>query len=267
MDLAGTWELTKTTEVRVDYEKGRLETARAFAYPTDDILGWTARHLQQPAAKYRCHANNAAEGVAVYGNLANNTSAFVYAPALNSGTVLDLAGTVHTTGAQGPHLDDADDRTIPYVGNMSSPRSPCLARKESTTEYLLRLGSGIRLSGSGSDFRHCRADNKPTADGETIIPPSIFVTSTCGQFFMLRIAVNQTLQNRDSYIWSRGLNSAYIDLNKNLPSGAPNPAILQPYSEGPLNLQTDHVMTRENLRAALAYVLDAHQWGKFTFTR
>ena len=264
MDLAGTWELTKTTEVRVDYEKGRLETARAFAYPTDDILGWdgktTFSSLQQNTGAI---ANNAAEGVAVYGNLANNTSAFVYAPALNSGTVLDLAGTVHTTGAQGLTSTTRTIGTIPYVGNNVFAALPLFGTEG------VNYGNIYSASEAGSGFRDpartfgtAVTDNKPTAT-VNYYTSSIFVTQHVDNFYA-EIAVNQTLQNRDSYIWSRGLNSAYIDLNKNLPSGAPNPEFLQPYSEGPLNLQTD-MYDEENLRAALAYVLDAHQWGKFTF--
>jgi outer membrane receptor protein involved in Fe transport len=263
MDLAGKWELTKTTELRVDYEKGRFETARAFAFPADQILGWdgvtTFNSLQQNTGAI---ANNAAKGVAVYGNLANNTSAFIYAPALSTSTVLDLAGTVHTTATQGLTASTRTIGGIPYVGNNNFSALPLFGSEGVSYPSIYSAAeAGSHFVDPSRTFGTAVIDNKPTAS-VSYYTSSIFLTQHLGNLFA-ELAANQTLQSRDSFIWSRGLNNAYIDLNANKIDGTPNPEFLQPYSEGPLNRQVD-MYDEENLRAAVAYILDAQKLGKYT---
>jgi hypothetical protein len=61
-----------------------------------------------------------------------------------------------------------------------------------------------------------------------------------------------------------GLRTAFIDINKTLPNGAPNPHFLDPYS------QVDMARNRRNmdnygLKASLAYVKNLGKWGDYTF--
>lgn len=56
----------------------------------------------------------------------------------------------------------------------------------------------------------------------------------------------------------------YIDINKSLPDGTPNPYFLVPYSESQARLK-QQVIDNHGVRTNIAYLKDLGRWGNYTF--
>lgn len=69
--------------------------------------------------------------------------------------------------------------------------------------------------------------------------------------------INQSAANR--------LRWAYIDINKNLPDGTPNPHFLEPYSDDVTIAFRRYSVENAGLRPGVNYSLNAGKWGKYVF--
>jgi hypothetical protein len=61
-----------------------------------------------------------------------------------------------------------------------------------------------------------------------------------------------------------GFRDTYIDLNKNLPDGSPNPHFLDPYGQGQERIREQWI-DNGALRANLNWIKDLGRWGSYTF--
>jgi outer membrane receptor protein involved in Fe transport len=83
-------------------------------------------------------------------------------------------------------------------------------------------------------------------------------------FLQAGIDMNQTTQETHT-LEARGATQVYIDINRVLPNGAPNPHFLEPYTDGNIRKgvgRKDGV----GYRVAAAYVKDAGKWGHYSTT-
>lgn len=61
-----------------------------------------------------------------------------------------------------------------------------------------------------------------------------------------------------------GFRDTFLDLNRNLPNGQPNPHFLDPYGQAQERIRHRWI-DNAGLRASLNYIFDAHKWGVYTF--
>lgn len=61
-----------------------------------------------------------------------------------------------------------------------------------------------------------------------------------------------------------GLRTGFIDINKLLPNGQPNPHFLDPYSQVDM-VYNNRVLDNRGLKASLGYIKDLGKWGHYTF--
>lgn len=88
-----------------------------------------------------------------------------------------------------------------------------------------------------------------------------------GERLYLNIAgdVNQNRQRIINQGSANRMRWAYIDINKNLPDGTPNPKFLEPYSDDVNIAFRRYTVQNAGIRPSLNYSLDAGKWGSYTF--
>jgi outer membrane receptor protein involved in Fe transport len=93
---------------------------------------------------------------------------------------------------------------------------------------------------------------------------ALYVNHAIGRSLFIEGAfdANESYRNAE-YTMSNGLSNTLIDINRNLPNGAPNPNFLVPYSEGGRARQVRHY-TFFNARGAVAWIKDT-RFGEFKF--
>jgi hypothetical protein len=83
-------------------------------------------------------------------------------------------------------------------------------------------------------------------------------------FFEFQADANQTDINVIAPPTVLDMRNLYIDVNRNLPDGTPNPHFLDAYGQAPIERGISRI-EHSGVRAALAYTKDLGKWGDYTF--
>ncbi|MBI5770239.1 MAG: hypothetical protein HZA93_20855 [Verrucomicrobia bacterium] len=255
--LAATFNVTPTTQLRVQGEVNDVRRNNPFTTFTDRFTGWdgvTVLNALVPTTGLPSDAS--ARGYSQWGNA--TTPFFVYAPAFNG--PLDLSRTAQTLGGNA-------NTSVSVGGALVVGPTANIAGNPFNEALNLPPGRFDRAT-AGSRFRFPDRTFAVSSNNPSFVQParsfSAFLSQRFGERLFASLDHNYSRERRTTeYINSRGLPQVYIDINRNLPDGTPNPEFLQPYSQG-YRLRIRVGAQSESTRAALAYVLKNTRWGDFS---
>lgn len=106
-------------------------------------------------------------------------------------------------------------------------------------------------------------------DGPTLVERfrdlQLTITQRVGQSLFFELAGDTNRSKFDGFgLENRGLAQVFLDVNRVLPNGAPNPNFLKPFADAQL-IRNNFVFEYEALRGAAAYVAPETRFGKFSF--
>lgn len=255
MSLTGTLRLGRATEVRLEGEYG--ESSRTSGYTTigDNFAGWNGvTTFTGPLAATPANAN--ALGVA-----RNATPGYyVYAPGSGFDGVMNYQNSAITLGA-------AANAQVPIVGKLYVGGTP----NANGTDILNSIGlpaNRFDNAIAGSKFRLPSREFTQSFDSpgfwQRFQDAALYVNHAIGSALFLEAAFDANDSHRYAeYTMTNGLINTLIDINRNLPNGAPNPNFLEPYSEAGREKQERHDTTY-NARVAVAWLKDT-RIGEFKF--
>lgn len=259
--LAGTWNITPTTQLRLEGETGLIERNTPGFGQNDHFLGWDGTTVfAGSAATLPSDAN--ARGV---GRLGSTTSPyFVFAPAFDSNQVINLANTANTFGGNqtaqttiggipvvGTGMDVTNSPTLPYDAVVGLPASRFNLAMRGSKFVLPRYDSFV--GGTNLPTFH-----QPFQDG------TISLTQRVGKLYLEAAGFYGKDDRRNHYIAGNAFYNAYIDINQTMPSGTPNPKFLEPFGVQPYTGYSYSSRSRA-VRGSAAYLLDQTRWGDYSF--
>jgi hypothetical protein len=253
--IAGKVRLLPKTEFRFEAERGFTHQNTPYHTYYDGVLGWDGTTVY--ATRQGTPAGAAAAGVTSYGNLGSNVNAFIFSPVQNTNSIIDVMGTGRTTGVTGSSKLGG----LSYVGNNNFDLTPVTEGFDLPgNRYNLALAnSKLHLPGPSDRYG---LTNIPLNNRDYRIA-SVYLTHQWGNLY-LEMASNYSFNERLAYqhvYAGTGIN-LYLDINRTLPDGKPNPMFLEPYTEGRLQRRHDDWRGR-NHRLSAAYVMDNTRFGSY----
>ena len=244
------------TQIRVNAERGHFERNVALATDGDRISGWdgvTTFSGTQPVATLPGNAN--ALGITRLGSTAAAYPVYIAGSGLSNwaNTAATLGGNANGAVPVGGQLvigSGANYAGGPILDTLNLP------------------GNAFALATGGSQFRvPGRSFTPGTTDRPDFVQRYSNYTATAdqqvGEHVFLNLAANYTKGEKTTdYTTVRGLNDVYIDINKNLPSGAANPNYLVPYDESVRYLNLTN-FSAHGYRGSAAFVFNHTGWGDF----
>jgi outer membrane receptor protein involved in Fe transport len=257
LHIAGKVRLGQRTEIRAEVERGFMDQNTPYHTYLDGILGWDGSTVYDTRRATQ-FADATARGVTSYGNLANNVNTFIYSPMQNQDSIIDVMGSGRTTGVGSTRIGG-----MSFLGNNNFNLAPVIEDPFlPANRYALAVAnSKFRVPGERDRFG---LTNDPLNTRDYRIG-SIFITHQIGNFY-LEMASNHSFNERLAmqHVYAgTGINE-YIDINRTLANGAPNPMFLEPYTEGRLQRRHDDWRGR-NHRLSGAYVMDNTRFGSYSF--
>ncbi len=256
--LAGSAHLTfqpwEKTRFQAIVEKGKVRNNFALTTLGDRLAGWdgTTTYSAPLAA---APANST-------GTVRNGSSTapyYVFSPGLLGDAVVNWANSAATqSGGQNTGTPIGGAQIV--GASINNDQNPILDTNGLPANFLSRAISGSNFKLPGREFA-------PTYDGDGYVNnymnAIVSVDQQVGRHVFLAASGNFSSGYRETnYIIVRGLNNVYIDINRNLPTGAANPNFLQPYLESTRDFDTVDNWAN-NYRASAAFVFDNTRWGDF----
>jgi outer membrane receptor protein involved in Fe transport len=256
--VAGLWRILRNTELSFEAEIGNIERNNPITSLHDRLTGWDGVTTFS-APLVTLPTNAGALGIERIGS--STAPYFLFAPGLGMTSIGNFANTARTiAGGQA---------TGTLVGGRSivggSPNLSGQQFNEAANAPADRFDLAVR----GSKFvvpprSFAISINTPTMK-QHYATYSTFLRHRIGEHLHTELAGNAAKERRETqYITFRSLRDVYIDINRNLPNGQPNPFFLEPYSDGQ-RTRTFFNSETYNLRAAAAYTLEKTRWGNYTF--
>jgi outer membrane receptor protein involved in Fe transport len=261
--LAGTWQITRNTELMIEGEVGRIERNNPPTFLADQFTGWNGTLTFDNLVTNATVPSNAilnAAGVSRYGN--DTAPTWIFAPDLPMTTVENYSNTMRTVGggASGAGVGGVPlPAGAPSVNYSSRP----IQRRINAPAWQFDAAT------NGSAFRVPRESFALS----TLTPTfrqnyqaySSFVRHRIGDRLFTEVAGNVSSESRRTqYINARSLNDVIIDINRRLPNGQTNPMFLQPFGQGQRS-RGQFGNKYRSARFAAAYQLDRTRFGDFTF--
>ncbi|WP_414662236.1 TonB-dependent siderophore receptor [Horticoccus sp. 23ND18S-11] len=253
--LTGSMRLGAATEIRLEGEYGENSRMSGFSNVNDSFAGWDGTSTFD-APLTATPTNNNARGVT------RNAAAgyFVYAPASGFSNVMNYQNTALTLGA-------GANTAVPIAGRFFAGTTVNASGADLLNSLNLpddRFANAIR----GSQFRVPGRAFSPSFDApvfwQRYHDVALYINHAIGRSLFFELALDKNYSFRAAEITlNRGLVTTLIDINRNLPNGAPNPNFLQPYSEA-VRHQNPRNTDAKNVRGAIAYVKDT-RFGNFKF--
>ena len=252
--IAATWKISRWTELRAEAEHGRQTGNIALGHIADRLSGWdgVTTYTTRSAG-----ANNAA-GTTRYGT----NGIAIYTPSTGENTLINYASMAQTQGGNA-------SSAVPVGGQLLAGDSANI-NGSPILDALNLSDSRFSRAFANSSFRLPSREFSTSPDATTRQDISrvytVGLTHQFGQSLFLDLTGNLSLVHKwGNPIATRGISDVYIDINRNLPTGAPNPKFLVPYSEANGNYRFPNDIDAKNLRAALGYVLNSPRWGSYKF--
>ncbi len=252
--FSATYQPFKNTQISIEAERGQIQRNTPTTWINDSLSGWDGRTTFS-ALTATLPANAAAIGIARNGS--TTAQYLVYAPSTGLGGIVNFANTMRST------TNGSNILGVPVVGPALNIAALPLFETIGLPEN--RFANAI----AGSAFRpQPRTFNtSPDAVGfeQNYKIYSAFLNQQIGRNFFFELAGNYSWDKRArEYPAVRGLVDTYLDLQRNLPTGAPNPEFLQPYNESPWT-RANEGASNYHVRTAFAGVFNNTRWGDFTF--
>ena len=251
--LTGSARLGANTEIRLEGEYGENSRMSGFSNINDSFGGWDG-NFTASAPLLAAPSNANALGVT------RNAAAgyYVFAPSSGFNGVMNYQNTATTLGA-------GANTATPISGKFFAGTSINSANADLLNSIDLpadRFANAIR----GSQFRIPSRSFSPSFDApvfwQRYRDVALYLNHSVGKSLFFELALDSNTSFRAAEITlNRGLVTTLIDINRNLPNGAPNPNFLQPYSEANRQ-QNPRGVDAKNARGAIAYVKDT-RFGDF----
>ncbi|MBC7367935.1 MAG: TonB-dependent receptor [Undibacterium sp.] len=255
ISLTGSTRLGANTEIRLEGEYGENSRMSGFSNINDSFAGWDGSSTFD-APITATPTNNNARGIT------RNASAgyYVFAPSSGVNGVMNYQNTAITLGA-------GANTAVPIAGKFYAGTTVNAANADLLNSFNLpgeRFNNAIR----GSKFRIPSREFSPSFDApvfwQRYRDVALYLNHSIGKSLFFELALDKNYSFRAAEITlNRGLVTTLIDINKNLPNGAPNPNFLQPYSEA-VRQQNPRGTDAKNIRGAIAYVEET-RFGDFKF--
>jgi len=262
--LAGTWQISRNTELLLEGEVGRIERNNPPTFLADQFTGWDGSTTFANLVTNATVPSNAvlqAAGVSRYGN--DTTPTWVFSTGLPMTTVENLANTMRTIGG-GVNATTAVGGVLLPAGSPSVNYS-----SRAINERLNAPAWQFDRAVAGSKFRVPDSDFAISTLTPTLAQNyqaySAFLRQRVGQNLYLETGGNISSElRRTQYINARSLNDVIIDLNQRLPNGQLNPMFLEPFGQGQRS-RGQFSNKYASGRIAAAYQMDRTRLGDFTF--
>ena len=252
--IALTYQPFEHTQIRLNAEGGKFQRNIALATDGDRVSGWdgvTTFSGVLPVATLPGNAN--ALGI-------SRTSAAAYPVYIQGTGLMNWANTAITLGGNA-------NGAVPIGGQLVTGAGASYAGGP-IIDTMNLPGNAFALATTGSQFRVPGRDFTPgTTDRPSFVQNYRNYTATAeqqvGEHLFLSASANYTKGAKTTdYTTVRGLNDIYIDINKNLPSGAANPNYLVPYDEAVRYLNLTN-FAAHGYRGSAAFVFNQTRWGDF----
>ena len=258
--LTGTLRPFRHTEIRVEGEYLEIRKQVGMTTLNDRLSGWDGVLTYATPAALRGASTTLLKAATAAGVIRRAANYYVFDPYSGMNSIVNFEGEPMTRAG-------GETATTPIAG------------------YTYGVSGGGTFNTAGATFRHALGvpDNRfatavansafrEPGDEFTLSPDAPLLSS---RFKDLQITLNQRFGdfhleaaadvNRMAYFVNgeenRGTADTYIDINRVLPDGSPNPHFLQPYGDGSF-FRGYRNYNFNNLRAAVAYARET-RFGKF----
>jgi len=252
--LTTTFKLTKTTDLRVEGEIGRIERRIPDAKLTEKFAGWNGTYNAGYLAA--TPSNSTALGIDRRGG-----NYYVYSPDSGQDAIFGLSNWAMTRGA-------GDTVTTPagnyfQVGSTSwnQTNATILNAIDVVPDRFDRALENSYFNIPSRSFTNSPSTPTITSDFKDL---QINLDQRVGDTLFFQLGADFNRVENDINRVESDLTTTYIDINPTLPGGATNPNYLKPYGDGKywFSNKDSHV---KSVRAGVAYKLDLQNWGNYNF--
>jgi outer membrane receptor protein involved in Fe transport len=240
------------TEIRLEGEYLEIQKQTGFSLLTDHLSGWNGALTYNTPVALRTATTAVLNAATAAGVNRRGSNYHVFDPYNGMNAIVNLQGEPVTRGG-------GETATTPIAGFTYGASG---GGTFNTSDAPLSHASGL----PANRFDTALASSRFWVPGDafTISPDAPLLSS---RFKDLQLTINQRLGdfhfeaaadiNRQAYFVNgeenRDTRDAYIDINRVLPNGAPNPHFLEPYGDGSY-FRGFRNYNFENFRVAAAYV-------------
>lgn len=258
--LTASFRPWKKTQIRVDYENYRQEELLALSHLNDQVSGWDG--VTVFAARAATLPNSNALGVTRLGNAVGEWNVVI--PAIGGlNTVTNYVDTWRTLGGAATNTTPVNGVVPVNFNNLGAggsymidiPNEPANRYTIATakSKFFVPTRETVTMPGDLPSFIQILRNY------------SVFADQQIGEHLFLQTAHSETKSGRTVNTLAASLPNVYIDLNRNLPNGQPNPMFLEPYSENNRVERLEGYDWFKETRVAAAYVRDRTRFGSFRF--
>jgi hypothetical protein len=298
--LAGKWRISEKSELNVEVRNDKINRSRPPVPFGDNLSAWDGQTvIHGPISNYQYDGlaaltgtgqtlqrlPNGSGGQGRFEGIWRMGNSYVYDPA--SGTIMNWLNMGST------RRGDENEWTPIYINGQAWSRNGnnqllpignwgATGGNTRTPEALRNAGAAAftdMIDLPADRFSRQTANSRFTLPGprESMIPSLPIYRETTKEaflefthrfssdlFFELQADVNRTDIRVIAPPTVLDRRILFIDVNRNLPNGEPNPHFLDAYGEAPVERGISRV-EHTGIRAALAYRKDLGKWGDYTF--
>lgn len=287
--VAGTYRIAQQTEARIEYSNEKVARTRPTFPSFDRLSGWDGVTVFDGPITNAMLSTSATPG-AVYGltfsgepnGIERVGNDYVYIPGQN--TLMNWTNTARS------RRGDSTSRVPIYSGgqvwtrngnNELLPFGNWATQQRPATPSVTQGGDQVPFNYAGSlpgdRFDRAIAKSSFRVPGKrfTNVPDdplytqwtnsiSVGFTHQIGDRLYFETAANYNSVFEKIINNINGFRDSFLDLNRNLPNGQPNPHFLDVYGQGQERIR-ERTIDNGGFRANLNYILNLGKWGNYTF--
>jgi hypothetical protein len=286
---AGTYRLSKKTEVRLETEHTKIMRTNPTFPPMDQVSGWDGvtvfdgplsnamlSSTAVPGSVYGLTYNGEPQGIERYG------TDYVFIP--GQSTIMNWTNMARTRRADSTNrvpiygngqvwTRDGSTLLLPFGNASNQNNTPGILDNGATNGPTILYSTDL----PADMYRRVLANSKFRLPGKrfTNMPDDPLFTQwtkdvniafthrfTDTLFFEFQADYNRVHNRVINNI--NGFRTTVIDINRNLPDGTPNPHFLDPYGQGQERIKHFYIDNGQ-ARAVINYMKDLGRWGLYTF--
>jgi hypothetical protein len=280
ISLAGTYKLTPKTELRAEVVNDKLERTRPPLPSFDRLSGWDGVTVfDAPITNQQLTAlgvNGERQGIERLGN------DYVFIPGQD--TIMNWTNMARSRRGDstanvpiysgGQVWSRNGDANLLSFGNWAAQARPAAPSVTSNGDqvpfkwntYLPddrfdRAIANSRFRIPGKTFTNMPEDALYTSWDKSL---SLGATHQFSDDLFFEVAGTYDKYHEKVYNNINGFRDSFIDLNRNLPNGQPNPHFLDVYGQGQERIRHRWI-DNSGVRASLSYIFNTDRWGNYTF--
>jgi hypothetical protein len=271
-----TYKPFKNTEIRSSFEKGQQNVLQSYITLNDNFGGWDGKTVFSAGPNFASSVTGVASaGGTTLTNGGNDqgvqrlgSNYFLYDRLSGQNAIMNYYDMFTTLGAGATLTTPLYTATAPsgnytynHAGNVSfaSSGQPIIGSFDIPGDRFATAAANSAWRMPSQQF-----DNAVHTPNQLIhydyIDLSIDQQVGDSLFFQLAGCVNYT-DNVNNQLQA-GTQNTYLDINKTLPNGSPDPHFLQPYADTTYSWQYHH-RNNDGVRASVAYQHDFGNWGSY----